>query len=79
MAEMITLLDNTTIGDPDSHGYVGLALSRPLDPSDFGDRADREDQRDFSTIHSELYPQLAAYYEEEIDDWVETGVWRGLG
>lgn len=82
MAEFITLLDNTVCGDPDFHPYVGLVLSRPMDPSDFADwadRTDREDHRDFSTIHSDVYPQLAAYYEEEIDDWVETGVWRGLG
>ncbi len=81
MAEMITLLDNTVCGDPTFHPYIGLVLSRPMDPSDFSDwadRTDREQHRDFSTIYSELYPQLGAYYEEEIDDWVETGVWRGL-
>ncbi len=65
LKELIEFLDNSSQG----LGYPGgLSLSYNNSNADSG--LDRESLEDFTTISSEIYPQLEEHYDRVFADWV---------
>ena len=65
LKELIEFLDNSSQG----LGYPGgLSLSYNNSNADSG--LDRESLEDFTTISSEIYPQLEKHYDRVFADWV---------
>ena len=65
LKELIEFLDNSSHGN----GYPGgLSLSYNNSNADGG--LDRENLEDFTTISSEIYPQLEEHYNRIFADWV---------
>jgi len=65
LKELIEFLDKSSQGD----GYPGgLSLSYNNSNADSG--LDRESLEDFTTISSEIYPQLEEHYDRVFADWV---------
>ena len=66
LKELIEFLDNSSQG----LGYPGgLSLSYNNSNADSG--LDREGLEDFTTISSEIYPQLEKHYDRVFSDWIE--------
>jgi hypothetical protein len=65
LAELIELLDGATYTGGDLEG--GLALGLNNNSLDGGETA--PELRNFTSLESELYPELSAHYERVFDDW----------
>ena len=65
LAELIDLLDGATYTGGDLEG--GLALGWNNNSLDGGETA--PELRNFTSLESDLYPELSAHYERVFDDW----------
>jgi hypothetical protein len=67
LRELIELIDNTdNLDAEDSGGLVWGVLDYHVDNG-----SDPEEMRTFVDVESPFYPQLARYYSEQIDGWVD--------
>ena len=68
LSELITFINGSRAADLE--GSLALCYNNMNAP----ERDDREAMRHFTTVKSDIYPQLEEHYEHVFDDWVEESI-----